>query len=635
MGNDEYLLPRRGTKGAAISDNIILQRGELYFEVPDTGIATGFGKIKMGDGSTAYSDLPYFLKQSIVDENEYFNDEMSIPFTDTSTVTNNNSELLLGVSSGNTTSNLFTNIKQLLYNFNSKIAYINTKLEALNNSKQDKLTEGNGIYISKDNVIKADNLIGTEIIVNCISSMNGRYVYCYKNGVEIGKALVSGGRATIFVDQVGTLTLKIDGIYRTVEAPYYSKYEVSFTSIGFGFRRNLNDENPATRITYLEENASFTPAHMNFTTGKFEWGSWENAWFLPRPCMVKYDGTVDYYLDPDDYTKKEDGTPSDVANVNYGGNAMMEWPKIYVWREINGSYEYVYFSNTRSTYYGKHSNMITASYFDVNNREIDHFYTGIYIPSLINNRLRSISGQVQVTSGLKMAQIAEYCANNNQGGYGTQWYSAYWADITLINDLITLMIRSTNGHNTIGQPIPYNSWINSPVTSGKLDKKGMFYGVNYRGYGVKVFGMENWYGLCNKLTNNVYVNPGYVKNYYYYKMKWNDGISSGFRSDDNIYKSTWYTKGPINYEIHGCSSRVYAVGYFGYMLRAIGNYYNEYLAECGNSDSSMNTMLTYYVGVGSHNFNSFNHIESNNLSRYGNPIRYTDTTILSLKPTKR
>ena len=108
-----------------------------------------------------------------------------------------------------------------------------------------------------------------------------------------------------------------------------------------------------------------------------------------------------------------------------------------------------------------------------------------------------------------------------------------------------------------------------------------------------------------------------------------------FRSDDNIYKSTWYTKGPINYEIHGCSSRVYAVGYFGYMLRAIGNYYNAYLAECGNSDSSMGTMLTYYAGVGSHNFNSFNHIECNNLSRYSNPIRYTDTTILSLKPTKR
>ena len=131
MQHDEYLLPRRGTKGAAISDNIILQRGELYFEVPDTGIATGFGKIKMGDGTTSYEDLPYFLQQSIVDDSEYFNDEMSIPFTDTSSTTENNNELLSNVNTSNSTANLLTNIKQLLYNFNSKIAYTDNKLTNL------------------------------------------------------------------------------------------------------------------------------------------------------------------------------------------------------------------------------------------------------------------------------------------------------------------------------------------------------------------------------------------------------------------------------------------------------------------------------------------------------------------------
>jgi hypothetical protein len=41
--------------------------------------------------------------------------------------------------------------------------------------------------------------------------------------------------------------------------------------------------------------------------------------------MLKYDGTVDYYLDPNDYSKKLDGTASDVADPTYAGNAMMEW----------------------------------------------------------------------------------------------------------------------------------------------------------------------------------------------------------------------------------------------------------------------------------------------------------------------
>lgn len=55
-----YLRPRRGKKATATSNNIVLKRGEVFFEVPDTGVGTGMGKIKMGDGSTSYANLPYF-----------------------------------------------------------------------------------------------------------------------------------------------------------------------------------------------------------------------------------------------------------------------------------------------------------------------------------------------------------------------------------------------------------------------------------------------------------------------------------------------------------------------------------------------------------------------------------------------
>ena len=93
--------------------------------------------------------------------------------------------------------------------------------------------------------------------------------------------------------------------------------------------RILRDESvPSAKVVYLEDNTEFNPAYMDFTNGTFNYGSWENAFFMPRPCMLKYDGTVDYYLDPNDYTKKEDGTASDIEDVSYQGNAMMEWPKI-------------------------------------------------------------------------------------------------------------------------------------------------------------------------------------------------------------------------------------------------------------------------------------------------------------------
>ena len=58
-----YLRPRRGKKSTAIAQltsSNPLKRGEIFFEVPDDGVGTGAGKIKMGDGVTAYADLPYF-----------------------------------------------------------------------------------------------------------------------------------------------------------------------------------------------------------------------------------------------------------------------------------------------------------------------------------------------------------------------------------------------------------------------------------------------------------------------------------------------------------------------------------------------------------------------------------------------
>ena len=58
-----YLRPRRGKKSTAIAQLTSanpLKRGEIFFEVPDDGVGTGPGKIKMGDGTTGYEDLPYF-----------------------------------------------------------------------------------------------------------------------------------------------------------------------------------------------------------------------------------------------------------------------------------------------------------------------------------------------------------------------------------------------------------------------------------------------------------------------------------------------------------------------------------------------------------------------------------------------
>ena len=91
----------------------------------------------------------------------------------------------------------------------------------------------------------------------------------------------------------------------------------------YAFHIDANESDPSEAVTYREDAVGMTPAHMNFTSGVFDYGSWGDAFFMPRPCMLKADGTVDYYLDPDDYTKKIDGTTaSDVGNTAYAGTTL-------------------------------------------------------------------------------------------------------------------------------------------------------------------------------------------------------------------------------------------------------------------------------------------------------------------------
>ena len=67
----------------------------------------------------------------------------------------------------------------------------------------------------------------------------------------------------------------------------------------YGWHVDPNVSDPYNAITYLNDAIGKTPASMGIST--FDYGSWEDAFFMPKPCMLNYDGTVDYYLDPNNY----------------------------------------------------------------------------------------------------------------------------------------------------------------------------------------------------------------------------------------------------------------------------------------------------------------------------------------------
>ncbi|MBQ7588379.1 MAG: hypothetical protein IJT37_10200 [Lachnospiraceae bacterium] len=273
----------------------------------------------------------------------------------------------------------------------------------------------------------------------------------------------------------------------------------------YGFHIDGSESDPAAKVTYLRDAVGATPAKMNFTSGQFDYGSWGSAFFMPRPCMLKSDGSVDYYLSPNDYTKKADGvTASDVANTSYNGNAMMEWGRDgkKIWMkivpDINHLGASVYISD-----YQADADFHDWPFHNSAGQSMDHFYTAIYNGSVISNKMRSLSGQ-QVSKTLTAAAEITAAQANNPSGSGIMWNTELYSDITLINMLLILIGKSVNTQAVFGEGLHTggSEAINDNFRTGVHNTKGLFYGTNSGaisdgsyGNAVKVFGMENWWGF--------------------------------------------------------------------------------------------------------------------------------------------
>lgn len=262
----------------------------------------------------------------------------------------------------------------------------------------------------------------------------------------------------------------------------------------YGFYIDGSISNPASNVTYVADAAGMTPAHMDYTADKFNWGSWKDAFFMPKPCMLKSDGTVAYYLDESDYTKKADGTASDIANTAFDGNAMMEWGQNdkKIWTKIVPDADHkgatIYIADNQED-----EDFHDWCFINHYGAEVDHFYTPIYNGSLISNKLRSLSGQDLIKSKTAQQERDYAKANNPSGIY--MWETEIFSDIQLINFLLVLMGKSTNTQLTFGAGYTDGGSEDTIGQTGTLNGKGMFYGTSAsNANGVKVFGMENWWG---------------------------------------------------------------------------------------------------------------------------------------------
>ena len=307
----------------------------------------------------------------------------------------------------------------------------------------------------------------------------------------------------------------------------------------YSFTIDKNESDPYDRVIYLEDAVGMTPASMGSTS--FDPGSWGKVWFIPKPCMLKWDGTVDYYLDPNDYSKKLDGTASDYNNLDYHGDAMMEFGLLW-YKFVPGDDNYegtFYLSN-----YNVDGNYRCDCNRDANGNIIPHFYLPIYNGVIYDGKMRSISGiklnpwsttaysssstyavgdvvnyndrmwecttAVETPEEFDNSKWTQFAFNGNTSGQqevnaclaknttnDVEWYTDVLIDRSVINALHILISKSCDSQGVFGRGVDSGSQTaKENYITGEGDDKGLFYGSTANGNTVvKTFGMENWWGL--------------------------------------------------------------------------------------------------------------------------------------------
>ena len=105
----------------------------------------------------------------------------------------------------------------------------------------------------------------------------------------------------------------------------------------YGVRIDKSNSNPNTRVNYIGSAVGFTP--MSGSSGSFQWGSWEDIFnSLGINPVVLQNKNVNYYLSPNDFTKKANGSASNLTGVD--GDVMIEFSKPiwYKWTDEGATY---------------------------------------------------------------------------------------------------------------------------------------------------------------------------------------------------------------------------------------------------------------------------------------------------------
>ena len=323
-------------------------------------------------------------------------------------------------------------------------------------------------------------------------------------------------------------------------------------------RIDLNNSDPETSCTYMDDAIGITPGY----------DGWKDKPIIKsiKPCVLGADGIVKYYLQKDDYTKKEDGSVSNLTGTD--GDVMVEIPKIGYRLWSDGSYQYVSVTteaNKENYCYYAHSLDSTG--------DCDKIYYGAYYGYINSNNLYSRSG-VSPTVSTSLTDFRSYAANR-----GTGYSLESFFPRILMQCLYVIMYKNLDSQTALGQGLTN---VSAKVNTGGTNSQSFCYGTTSGSNQVKFLGIEDFWG-------NLY--------------GWLDGVyCDGSRNIKTDYRNSVFT-GTNGNNFQFSTATGTSQNYSGYINKIMGTNTTGFVKDYNNNTDGDES--TYFADYGRVYFGSF------------------------------
>ena len=226
----------------------------------------------------------------------------------------------------------------------------------------------------------------------------------------------------------------------------------TYTYSTVGVKIALNDSNPETSVVYTDDAEGVLPSY--YTTDEFI----DNGWTSRiqricgmRPCLLK-NGVVNYYLDPNDYTKKIDGTAADITSGN-DGDVMIEFDHCYTSIYKDSNFLYVKLSQSPG------ENFVDYAFYGTDMKPKNKMYIGVYPCS---SGYKSLSGKTI------LKRDYDDIKNGIISSRGEGYYSLHYIKLCFLQILYIIRFKNLNSIPIVGEG-------NGQNKTGLLNTSGLYY----------------------------------------------------------------------------------------------------------------------------------------------------------------